>query len=117
MVWSHQHLGVLEALGVFGEVELDELSVAVDLLEGGGGVVVVAVGDLLDGHLGHGVDQLRVKVALIAGVGLLGAEFELGEGLGVGKGFVEVCGVDRGAEGEKQRSGDEENGRMEAIDS
>ena len=96
-----QHLCVLEALGVSGQVGLDELSVPTDLLERGGGAVVVSVGDLLDGHLGHGVDQLYVKVALIAGIGLLGAEFELGECGGVGKGFVEVCRMGGDTESEQ----------------
>ena len=76
------------------QIDLDEMGVVIDLLERCAGLVVVAVDDLLDGHLGHGVDELGVKVALIARIGLLGAEFELAEGLGVGNGFVDR-GVDR----------------------
>ncbi len=33
-----EHLGVLEALGVAGEIDVDELGVVVDLLEGGAGL-------------------------------------------------------------------------------
>jgi hypothetical protein len=103
----HQHLGVLEALGVAGEVDVDEVGEVVDLFERGGGLFVVAVGDLLAGLLGHGVNELGVEVALLAGVGLAGAEFELGEELGAG--FVGWRGrVGRGGEvecGKKKENG------------
>ena len=35
----HQHLGVLDALAVGGEIDVDELGVVIDLFEGGVGLV------------------------------------------------------------------------------
>ena len=98
----HQQFGILEALGVLGEAEVDELRVVFDPFEGCGGCFGVAVCDLFGGHFGHGVDQLGVEEALVAGTGLLGAEFELAEGLGVGEGFVDGGGVDGNADHEKK---------------
>jgi hypothetical protein len=68
----HEHLGVFEALGVAGEVHVDELSVSVDLLEGGAGLFDVAVEHLSAGYFSHNVDEFGVKEALVAGAGLLG---------------------------------------------
>ena len=98
----HEELGVLQAFGVVGEAEMDELRVVLDLFEGGAGLVDVAVEELFAGDLGHGVDELGVEEALVAGTGLLGAEFELAEGLGVGEGFVDGGGVDGNADHEKK---------------
>jgi hypothetical protein len=56
------------------------------------------------------VDELRVEEALVARAGLLGAKFELGQGLSVGKIFIDGGGVDRSAEGQRQREGKEDNG-------
>ena len=84
-----EHLGVLEALAVVGEVHVDELRVVVDLLQGGAGLVDVAVEHLFASELGHGVDEFGVEEALVARTGLLGAEFELGESFGAGKIFVD----------------------------
>jgi hypothetical protein len=98
----HEELGVLQAFGVVGEAEMDELRVVLDLFEGGAGLVDVAVEQLFAGDLGHGVDELGVEEALVAGTGLLGAEFELAEGLGVGEGFVDGGGVDGNADHEKK---------------
>jgi hypothetical protein len=84
------------------------LGVAVDLLEGGIGLVYITVEHLLAGDLGHGVDEFGVEEALVSGAGLLGAQLELGEGLGVGKNFV-VAGGERGrAESEKQWQGEKD---------
>jgi len=103
-----EHLGVLEALGVVSHADVDELRVVVDLLERGGGLVEVAIHHLFAGDLGHGVDELGVEEALVARACLLGAQFELGQGLSIGKIFVDVGGVDRGAECEIQRQGKKE---------
>jgi hypothetical protein len=84
-----EHLGVLETLAVAGHVHVDELGVVIDLLQGLTGLVDVAVEHLLAGDLGHGVDELGIEEALIARTCLLGAQFELGESLGVGKSGVE----------------------------
>ena len=65
------------------------------------GLIIVAVHDLLDGHLDHGVDEFGVEVALVAGVGLLGLQFHLAQCLCVGNGFVDGC-VKRGSEREEQ---------------
>jgi hypothetical protein len=81
----HQLFGVLEALGVAGEVHVDEKRVGVDLLEGGGRLIDVAVEHLFARDLGHDVDEFGIEEALIAGIGLLGAQLELHEGLGIGK--------------------------------
>jgi len=99
----HQQLGALEAFGVVGEAEVDELSVVLYLLESGAGLIDVAIEHLLACDLGHGVDELRVEETLIAWVGLFGAEFELAEGLSVGKFFVDGRGQDWRAESENQR--------------
>jgi hypothetical protein len=101
----HQQLGVLEALGVVGEAEMDELGVVLHLLEGGAGLVDVSVEHLLAGDLGHGVNEFRVQEALFTRLGFLGLKFEAGEGLGVGKIFVARECVEGRAEGEKQRQG------------
>ena len=107
----HEHLGVLEALGVAGEIHVDELGVVLDLLEGGAGLVDVAVEHLLAGDLGHGVDELGVEEALVARAGLLGAEFELGQGLGVGKIFVDARRAY--ASGQERECKDREEGELQ----
>src|ERR1035437_1237942 len=76
----HEQLGVLQTLGIAGEIEVDQVGVAIDLLEGGGGLFGFAVGDLLAGFYGHPVDEFGVEVALLAGARLTGAQLELGEG-------------------------------------
>jgi hypothetical protein len=86
----HELLGVLDALGVAGEVDVDEVSVEVDLFESGRGLLGVAGGNLLASLLGHGVDELSVEEALLAGIGLAGALLELGEDVRAGDDFV--CG-------------------------
>jgi hypothetical protein len=86
-----KHLGVLDALGIVGEADVDELGVLADLLEGGAGLVDIAVEHLSAGDLGHGVDQLRVEEALIARACLLGADLQLREGLRVGE-VIDVAG-------------------------
>ena len=93
----HEHLGVLDALAVAGEIHVDQLRVVVDLLKSVTGLVDVAVEHLLAGNLGHGVDELGVEKALVAGAGLLGSKFELGEGLGVGEIVVNGGGMRAGA--------------------
>ena len=108
-----EHLGVLEALAVAGEIHVDELRVVVDLLERGAGLVDVAVEHLPACDLGHGVDELGVEEALVARAGLLGAKFELGQGLGVGKIFVDGGGVNRSAEGRGTKAGEEGQRRNE----
>jgi hypothetical protein len=85
----HEELSVLEALGVVGKIEVDQLRIVLDLLQGCAGLVDVAIEHLLAGYLGHGVDQLRVKEALVARIGLLSAEFKLAESLGVREIFVD----------------------------
>jgi hypothetical protein len=101
-----EHLGVLEALAVAGEIHVDQLRVVVDLLKSVTGLVNVAVQHLLSSNLGHGVDELGVEEALVAGAGLLGSNFELGQGLGVGK-----IAVDRG--GGRERAWSESEGQRE----
>ena len=96
----HQHLRIFETLRVFFQIELNEMRVLIDPLERRVGLIVFAISDLFDGHLGHGVDELRVKVALISRACLLGAGFELAEGLGVGNAFID-SGVDRRGEEEE----------------
>jgi hypothetical protein len=98
----HEHLGVLETLAVAGHIHVDELRVLVDLPEGCAGLVDVAVEHLPAGHLGHGVDELCVEEALVARTGLLGAEFELGQGLCIRNIFIVAGGVDRSTEGKQQ---------------
>jgi hypothetical protein len=99
----HEHLGVLDAFAVAGEIHVDELRVVVDLLEGGAGLVDVTIKHLLAGDLGHGVDELCVEEALVARACLLGTKFELSEHLGAGEIVVVGGGVDRSAERKKQR--------------
>ena len=82
-----QLLGVLQAIAVAGEIELNEVRVLVDLPERRRGVVGVVGGDLRGGLLGEAVDQLGVEKALLAWLGVGGAEFEPGEGLGSGDGL------------------------------
>ena len=94
----HEHLGVLDAFAVAGEIHADELRVVIDFLKGVTGLVDVAVEHLLAGNFGHRVDELGVEVALVAGAGLLGSDFELGQGLGVGKIVVDRGGVRGGGE-------------------
>jgi hypothetical protein len=101
-----EHLGVLEALGVVGEAHVDELGVVIDFFEGGTGLVDVTADHLLAGDLGHCVDELSVEEALISWTGLLSAEFELSEGLGIGKIFVDVRGDCGDRERETQRQGE-----------
>jgi len=103
----HQHLGVLQAFGVLLQVHLDEIGIMIDLFERSVGLIVVAIDDLFDGQFSHGVDEFRVEVALIARVGLLGAEFELAEGLGVWDSFVDSS-VKQRSEGEEQKGTEEE---------
>jgi hypothetical protein len=84
----HQHLGVLEAFRVLLEIHLDEMSVSINLLERCACLIVVAVDHLLDSDLGHCVDELGVKITLIARVRLLRAQLELAERLRIRSGFV-----------------------------
>jgi hypothetical protein len=100
----HEHLGVLDAFAVIGEIHVDQLRVVVDFLKGVTGLVDFAVEHLSSGNLGHGVDELGVEEALVAGASLLGSEFELGEGLGVGKVVVHGGGV-------RERAGSESEGQ------
>ncbi len=53
------------------------------------------------------MDEFGVEEALVAGTGLLGADFKLAEHLRVGQIFIEA-GVGVGAQGEDQ--GEEESG-------
>ena len=66
----HELFGVFEALGVAGEVDVDEVGVLIDRLRVAAALFGVAGGDLLAGLLGHGVDELGVEEALFAGFGL-----------------------------------------------
>jgi len=100
----HEHLGVLDAFAVVGEIHVDQLRVVVDFLKGVTGLVDFAVEHLSSGNLGHGVDELGVEEALVAWAGLLGSEFELGEGLGVGKVVVHGGWV-------RERAGSESEGQ------
>jgi len=98
----HEHLGVLEALGVPGEAELDELGVVLDLLEGRAGAVGITVEHLLAGDFGHGRDELGVEEALFARIGLQGALLKLIDGLLVEEeAFVDACGAGGGRQGKK----------------
>ncbi len=103
-----EHLGVLESFAVAGEIHVDQLRVVVDFLKGVTGLVDVAVEHLSSGNFGHGVDELGVEEALVAGAGLLGSEFELGQGLGVREIVVHGGGVRErtGGESEGQRKKD-----------
>ena len=107
----HYLLGVLESLGIVGEVDVDEVGVTVDLGEGVGGLFCVTVGDLSASLPGHGVDELGIEEALLAGIGLAGAQLKLGECVGAGNGFVSGgAGRDYGAEGgENPEASDEQN--------
>ncbi len=104
----HEHLGVLDAFAVAGEIHVDQLRVVVDFLKGVTGLVDVAVEHLAAGNFGHGVDELGVEEALVAGAGLLSFDFELGQGLGVGEIAVDGGGVREraGSESEGQRKKD-----------
>ena len=104
----HEHLGILQALGVQCKVGLDDLGVIVDFFEGSICAVIVSVGDLLDGHDGHGMDELGVEIALVARIGLPGLNFHLGERLGVRDGVIRRCGVDRRGWGKEQNWDKEE---------
>ena len=95
-----QLLGVLQAIAVAGEAALNELRVLVDLPERRRGVVRIVGGELRGGLLGEAVDQLGVEEALLAWLGVGGAEFELGEGFGSGDGVV--CGGARGQDEEEE---------------
>lgn len=99
----HQLLGVLEALGIVGEVEVNELCVAFDLLEGGAGLVDVSLDHLFTGDLSHGVDEFGIEEALVARARLFGAKFKLVEGQCVGQVFINGCRVDWSAQGEEYR--------------
>src|ERR1039458_2252363 len=92
-----EHLGVLQAIAVASEVEVDEGNEVVDLPEGHCGMVGVVGGELGSGLCGQIMNQLGIEEALLAWFGMGGAQFELGEGLGSGDGFV--CGG-AGGEGE-----------------
>jgi len=98
-----EHLGVLEAFAVVGHIHVNQLGVVIDLLEGGTGLVDVAVEHLAAGDLGHGIDELCIEEALVARTSLLGALLQLGEGLGVEKIVRVAGGVRRHAEGKGQR--------------
>jgi hypothetical protein len=80
----HEHFGVFEALGVMAEVQVDEVGVVLDLFQGGAGFVGFALKDLFARNFRHGVDQFGVEEALVAWVGLLGADFQLSDCLRVG---------------------------------
>jgi hypothetical protein len=95
-----QHFSVLDSLAVAGEIDVNELGVVVDLLEGGVGLVDVSVEHLLAGDLGHGVDEFGVEEALVTGAGLLSAKFELGECLGVGEDIAVAESEGRSAHGD-----------------
>src|SRR6185437_6655208 len=107
----HQHLGILQSFGVLFQIDLDEMSVTVDLLQRSAGLIVVAVSHLFHRQLRHGVDELGIKIALIARIGLLSALFELVEGLGVGKRFVDGS-MNRGSKKKKEGRGDEKSGKI-----
>ena len=100
-----KHLGVLEPFAIAGEIHVDQLRVVVDFLKGVTGLVNVALKHLLAGNLGHGMDELGVEEALVAGAGLLGSNFELGQGLSVGKIVVNRGDVRRRARGEGEGQG------------
>ena len=82
-----QDLGVLDALAVARHGEMNLVGKSLDALEQGGGFIHVAGRILAHADLGHLVDQLSIEETLLAGFGLVGAEFE---GLDSGKieGFV-----------------------------
>jgi len=84
----HQHLGVLQAFGVVGKAEVDELGVVLDALERGAGVVRVTREHLLSSDLGDGMNEFGVKEALFARTGLLCAELELRQRLLVRKDLI-----------------------------
>jgi hypothetical protein len=98
-------LGVLQVIAVVGEVALNELRVLVDLPERRSGVVRIVGGELGGGLLGEAVDQLGVEEALLAWLGMGGAEFELGESLRSGDGFVGGGARGQGEE-EQTQAGD-----------
>jgi hypothetical protein len=98
-----EHLGVLDAFAVAGEVHVNELRVVVDFLQRDAGLFDVAVEHLLSCDLRHSVNEFGIEEALVARTGLLGAEFELGESFRSWKIVVDGGGVGCGAEREKQR--------------
>lgn len=110
----HQHLCVLEALGVASEIHVYQVGVVVDLLESGGGLVGVAIGDLFAGTLGHAVDDFGVEETLFAGAGLTGAQFKLSQEFGIG---VVWTGCVQGwqAEGREEAERGDVQGRIESM--
>jgi hypothetical protein len=96
----HQHLGIFQTPGVLFQAGLNKPGIAIDLFECRSGLIVVSVGDLPDGHLGHRMDQLRVEKTLVARIGLLSAQLKLAQGLSVGNTFVD-CSMCERSGGEK----------------
>ena len=83
----HQHLSVLDPLGISRQAQVDQMSVVVHLTQGGAGLFVFACKHLLSSKLGHRVDQLCIEEALLARRCLLGAKFELADCLGILRSF------------------------------
>jgi hypothetical protein len=103
----HEHLSVLQSLGIAGEIHVNEHRIFRDPLEQRTCAIRVAVEHLFAGQIGHCGDEFSVEEALFARVGLLGTLFELVESLLVqGKGLVDACGVKSGAEREDESEED-----------
>jgi hypothetical protein len=101
----HKHLGVLEALGVAGETEVNQLGVVFYLLQCRAGLFYLAVQHLPACDFGHGVDKLGVKEALVARFCLLGLSFEATERLSIREVVVDRGGEYRCAEAEEEGKG------------
>ena len=105
---AEHELGVLEALVVVGDAEVDLFRDPLNLLEQAGGPGHVAGLVLVDAQLRHLLYELRIKEGLLARLGLAGADFErikrllVGEGT-IGSGSVSIANVQ--AEGEEDGDG------------
>lgn len=106
----HEHLGILEASGVAGEAEVDELGVVLYLLEGIAGLIGFTGEHLVAGEFGHGVDEFGVEEALLARIGLQRAGLELLDDLGICLRLVDGGGAGYGRKAESER--EEEEGKQ-----